>query len=87
MIKEILANFGSILCDILSTAIFIQILVSWVAGRHSRAYQFLESITEPLMKPIRRIIPPAGMIDFSPMIAMILLEVIKNIWTALIMMI
>ncbi len=87
MIKEILINFGSILCDILSTAIFVQILMSWIVGKQGRAYAFLDSLTSPLLNQARKLIPPTGMLDFSPIMVMLALEVIKTVWTALIMMI
>jgi YggT family protein len=34
---------------------------------------------EPLLAPIRRVVPLAGMIDFSPMILMILIEIISRV--------
>jgi YggT family protein len=84
MLKEILLNFGSILCDLLSMAIFIQVLLSWVVGRGHQVYDFLETLTSPIIKPVKRILPKTGMIDFSPIVALLILEVIKTIWSALI---
>lgn len=55
-------------------AIFIQVIVSWVApGSRNPAASLAWSLTEPLMRPLRRVIPPFGMIDITPMIAILLL--------------
>jgi YggT family protein len=55
-------------------AIFIQVIVSWVApGSRNPAAALAWSLTEPLMRPLRRAIPPFGMIDITPMIAILIL--------------
>ena len=40
---------------------------------------FLHDITEPILAPLRRIIPRIGMIDLSPMVAIILLNIIGQV--------
>lgn len=85
MLKVILVNFGVILCDILNVAIFVQILVSWTIGTHNRGYEVLDTLTGPILRLVRKIIPATGMLDFSPMLAMFALELAKGLWTALIM--
>ena len=47
------------------------------------AAQFLYRLTEPVLAPIRRVLPPAGMMDFSPMVAMLLIIVLGQILVAL----
>ena len=42
-------------------------------------YQALAQVTEPILGPIRRVLPTFGGFDFSPMVAIILLEVIRYI--------
>jgi len=85
MLKEILLNFGAILCDLLSMAIFFQILLSWVIGKGHPLYDFLDSLTSPVLKPIKKAMPRMGMFDLSPMVALFGLEIVKTLWTALIM--
>jgi YggT family protein len=41
-------------------------------------WQALEKLTEPLYRPIRRILPDFGSIDFSPMIVIILITILRN---------
>lgn len=41
-------------------------------------WQALQVITEPLYRPIRRILPDTGSIDFSPMVVIILITILRN---------
>nr|WP_285839907.1 YggT family protein [Alkalihalophilus marmarensis] len=51
------------------------ILMSWFPNaRESSFGQFLGSIVEPYLEPFRRFIPPLGMIDLSPIVAIIVLR-------------
>ncbi len=54
-------------------AIFIRIILSFVAvGYGNPSMRFLYRITEPLLGPLRRAIPPVGMFDVSPIVAFII---------------
>ncbi|MFB4211048.1 YggT family protein [Shouchella sp. 1P09AA] len=55
-------------------AILIYIIMSWVGGRDSAFGEFLGSIVEPYLGIFRNIIPPIGMIDLSPIVAIFLLN-------------
>ena len=57
-------------------AIFIRIILSWVApGSYNPAIEIITSITDPVMRPFRRIIPPMGGFDISPIFAILALGV------------
>ncbi len=62
-------------------AFLIRCFLSFVPqSRNHPAAEFLYKITDPLLEPVRRVIPPmAGMIDFSPLVVMLGLELIKRI--------
>ncbi|HEY8226792.1 MAG TPA: YggT family protein, partial [Pyrinomonadaceae bacterium] len=54
--------------------IFIRIIFSWgMVSYSNRLMRFLVDTTEPLLGPLRRIIPPLGMMDISPIIAFLIL--------------
>lgn len=55
--------------------LFARILGSWIPEfERSRFMQFVSFYTDPYLNIFRRIIPPMGMIDFSPMIALLALS-------------
>ncbi|MGM8214395.1 YggT family protein [Bacillaceae bacterium W0354] len=60
---------------IYSYALIFYILMSWFPGaRESSIGQFLGKICEPYLEPFRKIIPPIGMLDISPIVAIISLH-------------
>ena len=59
-----------------SFALIIYIFMSWVPNvRESAIGQFLGRICEPYLEPFRKIIPPIGMIDISPIVAIFVLNI------------
>ncbi len=81
MAKDLLLT----LVQILLFAIFGRVIISWllIAGIRNdfvlRLDYILSVVTDPIMRPIRRVIPPMGMIDLTPMMAIIALIVIRTI--------
>jgi YggT family protein len=73
----IIAVLGFILYGLLSIyilLIIIRIVFSWaMIGYTNRIMRFLVDTTEPLLGPLRRVIPPLGWIDISPLIAFFML--------------
>ncbi|MBN8234365.1 YggT family protein [Halobacillus kuroshimensis] len=58
-----------------SWILIIYILLSWFPGaRESSFGQILGRLAEPFLEPFRKIIPPLGMIDLSPLVAIIVLR-------------
>jgi len=53
-------------------AIFIRIILSWVSqGQYNPATAIISTLTEPLLRPVRRLIPPMGGFDISPIFVII----------------
>ncbi|KAB8140482.1 YggT family protein [Chloroflexia bacterium SDU3-3] len=76
-------TFIQLLLEVLSLAIFGRMLLSWVDPMgNMKISQILREITEPILAPIRSILPPVSMFDFSPMIAMMLLVAISQLVVA-----
>ena len=65
-----------LVCQILTIAIFIRAILSWVSPRPNSLTLLLDRITEPILAPLRRIMPRTGMFDFTPMVAIIILQLI-----------
>jgi YggT family protein len=64
---------------ILMAAILIRVIASWFGiGPYSRWMRPIMALTSWLIDPIRRILPPFGMLDFSPMVAWLVLYVVRG---------
>lgn len=68
---------------ILMFAIFVQVIASWVApGAYNPALSLVDSITDPLLKPLRGLLPPLGGLDLTPMVALIALQLAQMLLVA-----
>jgi YggT family protein len=64
--------------NLLTIAVFIRVLLSWFnLDPRSPLIQALNTVTEPILDPIRRVMPRIGMFDLSPIVALILLRVVS----------
>jgi YggT family protein len=81
---EAAVRFIQILAWILSIAIFIRVIISWVGlDPRNPVVVFLHDITEPILAPLRQFLPRLGMLDLSPLLAIILLNLVANAATRL----
>jgi YggT family protein len=62
----------------LSLLIFARIVISWGANPHNRLLHLLIRLTEPVLGPFRRVIPPLGFIDISPIVVLLLLDLLQR---------
>ncbi len=78
--SSFLASFINILFNVLTLAIFGRVLASWVDPfANNRITQILRDITEPILAPIRNLMPSMMMFDFSPIIATLLLQALGKL--------
>ena len=69
----------SLLLWILEIAIIARALLSWFdRGMQNPISQLLVQITEPIIAPIRRVLPTAGSLDFSPIVAILAIFVLQR---------
>ncbi|WP_177419472.1 YggT family protein [endosymbiont of Lamellibrachia barhami] len=67
-----------LLINIFLFAILIQVILSWInPGAYNPVSALLHSLTDPVMRPARRILPPISGLDLSPMLVMIGLVLLK----------
>jgi YggT family protein len=69
-----LVTFIQLGLQILIFAIFARSLLTWFPiDRNGPVIQVLDAITEPILQPLRRVIPLVGALDITPMVAILLL--------------
>lgn len=82
---DLLVYFVDVFFTLLNLAILARVLLSWVrVSPYHPAVELLYRITEPILAPLRRVIPSIGMVDISPVIALILLQIIQQVLVAVI---
>ena len=63
----------------LTAAIFVRALLSWFRiDPRNPLVTILYEVTEPILDPLRRVIPRLGMIDITPLVAILLIQVIGS---------
>jgi YggT family protein len=73
-------TFVDILFNVLLFAILGRVLISWIDPMgNMRVTQILREITEPILAPIRSVLPSIGMIDLSPLVAMLLIQLLHSL--------
>ena len=68
-----LASAINLVADIFILILFADILLSYILDPYHPIRRALDSIVEPFLAPIRRILPSTGMVDFSPMVLTLLI--------------
>lgn len=66
---------------VLNILIIADILVSYFLSPYHQVRAFLDKIVQPMLDPIRRVVPPLAMIDFSPLVLIILIQVLESLLT------
>jgi YggT family protein len=74
-----------LICQVLTFAVFFNAILSWIVIVSPRnrfvisLYQVFRQITDPILAPLRRIIPLIGMMDITPIVAIIILQIISQV--------
>jgi len=71
----------SLLLQLFELALLARIILSWFPNvdRSNPIIQFLFDVTEPVLKPIRDMLPSGGMFDFSPLIVFLIIQVLTTV--------
>jgi len=65
--------------DLYSLVVLVAVILSWVQLPHDNPVsQFVNRMTDPVLVPIRRALPPMGGLDFSPIILLVGLQLLKG---------
>jgi YggT family protein len=67
------------LIDLYSLVILVAVIMSWLpVNRRSLLWTTVRGLTEPVLAPIRRVLPPMGGLDLSPMVLLIGLQFLRR---------
>ena len=73
--------FINVLAGALTLAIFVRVILSWIPNARLPLGlgDFVFGVSEPILSPIRRAMPFLGGIDFSPFIALLLIQLVSSL--------
>lgn len=82
----ILIQSISIFSQVLVVIVVIHVILSYFMDPYHPVRAFVDRLVEPLLSPIRRVVPLIGMFDFSPLILIILVQLIAGLLEKLLLM-
>ena len=68
-----------VLCNVLIMVVFVDVILSYFMSPFHTIRMTLDKIVEPLLSPIRKLVPPIQMIDFSPFILLIVIQLVESL--------
>jgi len=79
-VEAFLRNFIELLLLALFVLVFARVLISWIdPGGRNQASVFIIQTTEPLLAPVRRMLPQTGMVDFSATIVLLIIFALMRV--------
>ncbi|MEX2136686.1 MAG: YggT family protein [Chloroflexota bacterium] len=76
----VILNFFELLISVLMLLVIARVVVSWLAPSGGGGLvAFIYQATEPILAPIRRVVPPSGGLDWAPLIAMLVLGLLLRL--------
>jgi|APMed6443717190_1056831.scaffolds.fasta_scaffold06973_4 YggT family protein len=81
----ILVQLIQLLAQILTWMVIASALLSFFLPPYHPVREALDRIIDPLLNPIRRVVPMAGMFDFSPLILILAIDLVSRILTAILL--
>lgn len=77
---EVVVNFLQLLISVLMLLVIARVLVSWLSPSGGGGLvAFIYQATEPILAPVRRLVPPTGGLDWAPLIVMLLLGLLLRV--------
>jgi YggT family protein len=69
----------NIVSQLLILLVFISVILSYFMDPYHPIRRAVDTIVEPMLAPIRRLVPLVGMLDFSPLVLILLIQLIKSL--------
>jgi YggT family protein len=80
MTTAVLLNFINLFVFVFNLLLLARVLMSWInANPEGGIGGFLVDVTDPILVPIRKVLPRSQMFDFSPLVAFILLQLLAEL--------
>jgi len=81
----VLVRFIDMLVQLITLAVIVQVILSYFVSPYHPVRQGFDRVIEPMLRPIRRFVPPVAGLDFSPMILLIFIQLSGKILVELLL--
>jgi YggT family protein len=85
MLIYYLVQIINLLASLVTIIVILQVLLSYFMSPYHPLRRSIDSLVNPMLAPIRRYLPPLGMIDFSPLVLIILVQIIARVLVSLLL--
>lgn len=75
----------NIVSQLLVLLVFISVILSYFMDPYHPIRRGVDNIVEPMLSPIRRVVPLVGMLDFSPLVLILLIQLVKSLLVSLLL--
>ena len=79
MAISILVRLINIISQFLVLLVIVKVILSYFMDPYHAVRQTIDNLVEPLLAPIRKVVPLVGMFDFSPLILIILVQILSSV--------
>jgi len=79
MAISILVRLINIISQFLVLLVIVKVILSYFMDPYHPVRQTIDNLVEPLLAPIRKVVPLVGMFDFSPLILIILVQILSSV--------
>ena len=76
---SILVSAILLIRNILELLVIVSVVLSYFMDRYHPVRRWVDAIVDPMLNPIRRVVPLIGMLDTSPIILIVLIRIISNL--------
>jgi YggT family protein len=76
---DILILFINAISQLLVLLVIVSVILSYFMDPYHPVRRAIDGVVEPMLAPIRRIVPLVGMLDFSPLVLILLIQLLSNI--------
>ncbi|MEZ0396990.1 MAG: YggT family protein [Anaerolineales bacterium] len=83
MLLQILITAINVTANLLVLLLIVNAVLSFFVSPYHPIRQALDRLLDPLLAPVRRIVPPVGMFDFSPLVLILVIQVLSYVLISL----
>jgi YggT family protein len=79
MVISVLIQLINIISQLIVLLVIVKVILSYFMDPYHTVRRTLDNLVEPMLAPIRRVVPLIGMFDFSPLILIILVQILSSV--------